>query len=73
MWMAQAISAYCLEQEKKHLKSSPHWVFVELQDTCFVETGNHIKLSHMTLKHLVERDKTCQQTNVNQSTSVDPP
>ena len=67
-WMLQAISAYCLKQAKKVSKSSPHQglfhICVELQATCFLETGNHVKLCHMTLKHLVGGGKTHQQANV---------
>ena len=66
--MLQAISAYCIEQAKKASKSSPRQglrhICVELQATCFLETGNHIKLCHMTLKRLVGGGKTRQQANV---------
>ena len=61
-WMAWSVSAYCLEQGKMHSKSSPCWglhhICIELQETCFMETGNHVKLSHMMLKHLVGGGKT---------------
>jgi len=63
-WMAWAVSAYHLEQGKKHLKSSPCWglcrICIKLQETCFMETGNHVKLSHMMLKRLVGGGKTRQ-------------
>jgi hypothetical protein len=69
-WMIQAISAYHLEQGRKCSKPTPCWglchICIELQDTCFMETGNYVKLSHMTLKHLVGGGKTHQQANVNQ-------
>lgn len=66
-WMARAIEAYRLEKKKKYSKSSPRrglrYICTELQDICFVETGNHVKLCHMTLKRLVDGGKTRQQIN----------
>ena len=66
-WMAQAVAAYRLEQGRKLLKLRPrrglHRICIELQETCFVETGNHVKLSHMMLKRLVGGGKTHQQAN----------
>lgn len=67
-WMARAVSAYRLEQKKKYSKSSPRkglrQICIELQDSCFVETGNQVKLSHMTLKRLVAGGNTRQQANI---------
>ena len=66
-WMARAVAAYRLEQRKQRSKSSPRRglrrICIELQETCFVETGNHVKLCHMTLKRLVGGGKTRQQAN----------
>ena len=66
-WMAQAVAAYRLEQGRKLSKLCPchglHHICIELQETCFMETGNHVKLSHMMLKRLVGGGKTHQQAN----------
>ncbi|KIJ93024.1 hypothetical protein K443DRAFT_37626, partial [Laccaria amethystina LaAM-08-1] len=66
--MLRAISAYRLEQGRKCSKSSPRRglrrICIELQNTCFEETGNLVKLCHMMLKRLVGGGKTRQQANV---------
>jgi hypothetical protein len=62
--MAQAVVAYKAEQKKpKKSRRGLRTICIDLSAVHFSETGNVIKLSHMTLKHLADGGLSREQAN----------